>query len=187
MARYNPLYVCFWIVKRMHYSNCVLFSPPFSPTSQTDFQRGLTVMYCCSCLFLDFFFFFARLGSCFDFWFPRCLGESYVMVTVDLRLLIELLLGLDVWHRRQCTCPSLRVGGSIRCSGSSKVLHMETKQGCLPLHRCRQFCTRDKFWFVYRCDNLASSIKYRFEAVKNSSWNCKDNVAKSSRFKSVFN
>lgn len=188
MARYNPLYVCFWIVERMHYSNCFLFFPRLFHFSDR-FPRTTAVVYCCSCLFVDFyffFFFFAHLRSCFDFWFPRCLAELYVMVTVDFHLLIQLLLGLDVQYWPQCTWPSLHVSGSIRCSGSGKVLHVETKQGCLPLRSSRQFC-RDRFWFLCRCGNLASSIKYRFEAVKNSSRNCKCNVAKSCRFKSAFN
>lgn len=128
-----------------------LFFSLFSHTPQTDVQRGLTVMECSSCLVLDLFIVGGHVLN-FDF-----LEALFGMVTADF-CLIRLQLGLVV--QPQHAWPSLHVGGcircsrsskmlhsSIRCSGSVKVLHMETKQRCLPLRSWRQFCT-DRFGFI---------------------------------------
>lgn len=130
--------------------------------------------HCIVVLFQGYIFAFAHLGSCFDLRFLGCLETLFGMVTAAFCLLVQLLLRLAV----QCCWPSKYVSGCSHCFGSGKVLHLETKHCCLPLH---SYMERH---FISYYDNVASSRIYKLEGKKNSTSNSKKgNVHNKSRFK----
>lgn len=145
-----------------------LFFSLFSHTPQTDVQRGT---HCNGVLFLPGSGFIYRWGSCFEFWFPRgvvrhgncwflpqsaparagCSAPACVAILACwwLHPMLQIQQNASEQH------PMLRVHQSASYGDQAEVPSPAQLEAVL--HR--------QIW-LYPWDNVASSIKCRFEAVK---------------------